>query len=277
MYYDLHIHTTASDGMFSPEQIIKYSIEFGLFGIAITDHDTIDGLEPALNYNSSTGSKLKFIPGIELNTELNDIEVHILGYFIDYKNQALKNRLQEVRECRYERAQKMINKLRSMGFQITFDYVKQLAQGDLIGRPHVAQALMAKGYVFSLKEAFDKYISKGRAAYVPRYKFTPNEAINLIKQAGGISVLAHPGLIKDQRLINEVVDMGVEGIEAYYPEHSDSQINRFLSFSSEKKLYVTGGSDFHGTSGDESRGRLGCIGVSYDLVKKLYEHKGSIS
>lgn len=271
--YDLHIHTKASDGILSAPEIIDYAVRIGLRGIAITDHDTVNGLEMAANYIRETNAVLKFIPGIELNTDYNDAEVHILGYFIDYYNQPMLARLVELRQSRLERAEKMIEKLHNMGLVINFEMVRKLAQGDLIGRPHIAQALVERGYVFSIKEAFDKYISKGRPAYVPRYKFLPAEAIEIIYKAGGIAVLAHPGLIKNNNIVNEIVALGIEGIEVYYPEHNPIQIDYYLKLCKDKDLLITGGSDFHGIGSVDSRSRLGCAGIDEEHFLKLYNHK----
>ncbi|WP_296863765.1 PHP domain-containing protein [Thermosyntropha sp.] len=269
--YDLHVHSTASDGILTPEEIIDKAINIGLEGIAITDHDTVDGLASAEKYNMENKNDLWFITGIELNTEYEEDEVHILGYFIDYNNESLVKRLVEIRQERFERARKMVDKLRNMGFNISFERVKRLAQGDLIGRPHIAQALAEVGYVFSIKEAFDKYIGKGRPGYIPRYKFEPEEAIALINGAGGIAVLAHPGLIKDQKKIMDIIAMGVEGLEVYYPEHSENQIASYLNLCKLKGLLITGGSDFHGTGSGEDKGKMGCTGIEKDLVLKLKE------
>lgn len=270
--YDLHIHTIASDGILSPEEVIDTSINMGLSGIAITDHDTVASLKIAEDYLKDMKNNFKFIPGIELNTDYKNSEVHILGYFIDYNNQPLLDKLIDLRNSRYKRAEKMIEKLRSMGFLIDFQMVKKLSGNDLIGRPHIAQALVDKGYVFSVKEAFDKYISKGRPAYIPRYKFSPNEAINLIKKAGGIAVLAHPGLIKNNLIVKEIIEMGIEGIEVYYPEHHPIQIDNYLKICEEKNLLITGGSDFHGIGSGDNRSRLGCAGINWELFNRLVEY-----
>lgn len=270
--YDLHIHTIASDGILSTEEVIDTSINMGLSGIAITDHDTVASLKIAEDYLKDMKNNFKFIPGIELNTDYKNSEVHILGYFIDYNNQPLLDKLIDLRNSRYKRAEKMIEKLRSMGFLIDFQMVKKLSGNDLIGRPHIAQALVDKGYVFSVKEAFDKYISKGRPAYIPRYKFSPNEAINLIKKAGGIAVLAHPGLIKNNLIVKEIIEMGIEGIEVYYPEHHPIQIDNYLKICEEKNLLITGGSDFHGIGLGDNRSRLGCAGINWELFNRLVEY-----
>jgi predicted metal-dependent phosphoesterase TrpH len=271
--YDLHVHTTASDGVFSPRQIIDMAIQTGLEGIAITDHDTVDGLPLALSYVSENRLNIDLIPGIELNTEYQGNEIHILGYFIDHKNYHLNKRLNEIKKARHNRAIEMINKLCDMGFSITINRVAELARGGLIGRPHIAQALIEGGYAASVKEAFSEYIGPGKPAYVPRYKFLPQEAVNLIRNAGGIPVIAHPGLLKEPSWLKYAIDIGVEGIEAYYPEHTSEQTEEFLRIGRKKGLIITGGSDFHGLDnvGGESAG-LGEVGITMDLVDNLYKH-----
>lgn len=266
--YDLHIHTTASDGILSPQKVINSAREMGLMGIAITDHDTVGGVA-SLDYNNKSFWGIEVIPGIELNTEHGDSEVHILGYFIDIFHPGLADRLEEIKNARYDRARKMTAKLKNMGLGIDFLEVEKLARGDLIGRPHIAQALAAKRYVFSIREAFEKYIGKGRPAYVPRYKFDPQEAISLVKNAGGITVLAHPGLIKNSHYIYQLIEMGIEGLEVYYPEHNQQYIKRLKKLSSKYNLVMTGGSDFHGSGSGGTRDRLGCTGISRDLMEKI--------
>ncbi len=271
MYYDLHVHSSASDGTMNPNQILDLAVEMGLPGLALTDHDTMAGLVEAEEYLERKGLPIIFIPGIELNTDYGESEIHILGYFIEYHDSPIEEPLIKIRAARFERALKMVDKLRSMGLSITFEQVQRIARGDLIGRPHVAQALMDKGFVFSLKEAFQKYIGKGRPAYIPRYKFTPDEAIALVKAAGGISVLAHPGLIKEKHMINDIIDMGVEGLEVFYPEHSERQVQEYCQLARSKQLIVTGGSDFHGTGSPENRGRLGCSGINQELFDAMVD------
>ena len=270
--YDLHVHSTASDGLLTSEELLLRADEIGLDGLAISDHDTVKGIEEAYIFLAAHPLPLQFIPGIEMNTEVEENEIHILGYFIDYHNSRLLHRLEEIKEARWERARKMVYRLKSMGLAISFEQVEKLAQGDLIGRPHVARALTEKGYVFSVKEAFDKYIGKGRPAYVPRYKFMPQEAIHLIKGAGGVPILAHPGLLRNKELIHEVIDLGIAGLEVYYPEHTSQQVDGFLQLCQQFNLLVTGGSDFHGTGRHESRSRLGCSGIDVNRFKLLYEY-----
>ena len=269
MIYDLHTHTTASDGALSPKQLIDKAVKLELLGIAITDHDTVSGIQEALDYQLQCRCQMEVIPAIEMNTENADYEVHILGYFIDHHNSNLCTRLEELKESRLKRAIDMIKKLRAMGYNITFEQVRQIAGNDLIARPHIAQALVHNNCVFSIKEAFDKLIGRGRPAYVPRYKFLPQEAIKLIKSAGGIAVLAHPGLIGSQLIIDEIIAAGIEGIEVYYPEHSPQQTDKYINLTYRHNLLVTGGSDYHGLGGEEVASRLGLTGISQEMMIRI--------
>ncbi|KUG03797.1 putative metal-dependent phosphoesterase (php family) [hydrocarbon metagenome] len=267
--YDLHVHTTASDGIFTPEQVISKAIEINLAGMAISDHDTVEGLITAEHYLKNHEIELDFMPAIEMNTELNGYEIHILGYDIDFSNQKLNQHLQDIKEARFERARKMVKKLRNMGMMIDLARVQEIAIEDLIARPHIARALMEKRYVSSEREAFDKYIGKGRAGYVPRYKFEPETALALIKEGGGASILAHPGLIKNDKMVDIILEMGVEGLEVYYPEHNRSMISKYMELCRERNLLVTGGSDFHGNTGNTHSHELGSCGISIQLFNQL--------
>lgn len=273
MVFDLHIHSTVSDGILTPEEIVQEALGLGLEGIALTDHDTVGGIEPTWQYIRNNNCRLTFVPGIEMNTEVERYEVHILGYFIDHRNDQLLTRLQELKRSREERALKMVKKLNAMGFDIKPARVAELARGHLIGRPHIAYALMEKGYVFSVREAFHKLIGNGKPAYVPRYKFLPEEAIQLVKAAGGVAVLAHPGLLNNDEMVLQLLALGVEGIEVYYPDHDEGQIEKYLQLAREKGLLITGGSDYHGTP-EEYRGKLGCTGVSHEHLLLLQERAG---
>lgn len=269
MYYDMHIHTSASDGVFSAAEVLYQACRMGLPGIAITDHDTVEGLPTAWSCLNSEQLNLELISGIELNTEVEDGEIHILGYFIDFECQQLIKDLELIKTARFERAQRMVARLREMGYAITFEQVQRLARKDLIARPHIATALMEKGYVSSIREAFNKLIGRGCPAYVPRYRFTPERAIELIHIAGGISVLAHPGLLRQPRLVDLVLEMGVEGIEAFYPEHTFEDTNYFVALAEQRGLLITGGSDFHGNAAESSRNRLGCCGINAEYMDKI--------
>ena len=272
---DLHVHSTASDGLLAPPDLIEEAVAAGLEGMALTDHDTVSGIGAAQEYTRLHHPDFWFIPGIEMNTDVGPHEVHILGYFIDPANEVLLNRLEEIRQARIQRNWKMVKKLNTMGYRISTERVVELAQGGIVGRPHIAQALVEKGYVFSVKEAFDKLIGQGKPAYVPRYKFLPEEAVQLIKGAGGVAVLAHPGLIGNEELVDKILSLDIEGIEVYYPEHSEEDTCRYLEIARRRGLIVTGGSDYHGAP-EEYRGKLGCCGVSR-VTAKLLEKRSSKS
>lgn len=267
--YDLHIHTNASDGLFSPAEVINMAEEAKLAGISITDHDTVAGLYQAEVYLKEYKTGVEFIPGIELNTEYKEEEVHILGYFIDYRQEKLIRRLTEIKAQREERAKQMVEKLQKLGWNVCFQQVKKFAQGDLVGRPHIAMALVEKGYMESIEEAFARLLAQGKPAYVPRYKFTPREAVDLVKGAGGIAVLAHPGLIRDRDVVTEVIKMGIDGMEVFYPQHDEEDIEYFQQLCRSYNLLMTGGSDFHGTSKLKIRNVLGISGLDEHNFEKL--------
>ena len=193
---DLHIHTSASDGQLSPEDVVRKSVESGLNIIAISDHDTVNGIAPALAA-ARAFHHLKVIPSIEISTDVPKGEVHILGYFIDYTDSELLSALESMHDSRKIRAQSMITKLASLGIHITWERVQEIAGRGTIGRPHIAQAMLEKGYIDSLREAFTKYISREGPAYVERDKTTPLEAVALILRANGLPVLAHPLTLND--------------------------------------------------------------------------------
>jgi len=243
---DLHIHTTASDGRLSPADIVRKSAELGLTTIAITDHDTVDGVVPALEA-AEAFPQLKVIPGVELSTDVPHGEVHLLGYFIDYTDQKLLTRLEGMRNSRQERAQKMIAKLREFGIAIEWQRVQELAGGGSIGRPHIAEAMLEKGYIPSFKEAFTRYIGRDGPAYVEREKITSVEAVELVLLANGLPVLAHPLTDSDpETLIPQLKAAGLVGIEACYNSYHADTIKYLSALAEQHSLIVTGGSDYHG-------------------------------
>jgi len=242
---DLHIHTTASDGRLEPKEIVALAISVGLDVIAITDHDTIDGVVPALAAAQNSGS-ITVIPGVEINTDVARGEVHVLGYFIDYTDAGLTATLQKLRDSRRERAQKMIAKLADLGKKIEWQRVNELAQGGTIGRPHISQALFEKGYVSSEKEAFDKYIGHNKPAYVERYKLLPADVVKLILEARGLPVLAHPADIDGlDELMPKLKAVGLIGLEVYYRDYSSDTIERLAKIAKQYDLIPTGGTDYH--------------------------------
>lgn len=265
---DLHIHTTASDGLLSPQEVVEWASRKKLCAVAITDHDTIKGIQPAME--ASSQYNIEVIPGIEFSTEYMDEEIHILGYYIDYKQDWLMAKLDEIYESRYNRAIKMIDKLSAMGMNISLEQVKELAEGGTIGRPHIARALQENGYICNMKDAFKLYIGKGCPGYVERYRISCQEAIYMIKQLGGVPVLAHPGLINNKDCIDTILDMGVEGIEVYHTKHDDETIRYALKAVAHRKLLITGGSDCHGIFVNNEP-ILGNVWVDYKYVQLLQE------
>ncbi|HHW02782.1 MAG TPA: PHP domain-containing protein [Thermoanaerobacterales bacterium] len=268
MKVDLHIHTTFSDGRLTPAEVVKISHEMGLRAIAITDHDTVEGIPYAIE-ESRKYKNIEVIPGIEINTYYSDQEVHILGYFIEYNNVELKKKLSDLLQKRIERTRKITEKLIQLGINITFEEIKSRAQGPSIGRPHVARALIDKGYANSIEDAFDKFLNPGRPAYVPRYKITPFDAVDIIKLSNGIPVLAHPGLLGKKQIINELIDYGIMGIEVYHKDHNMEQVKYYMNIASEKKLLMTGGSDSHG----ETPLLLGTLDIPREFVLELKYEK----
>jgi len=265
---DLHIHSTASDGRFSPAEIVRQSAEHGLTTIAICDHDTVDGVAPALKA-AKAFPRLKVIPGIEINTDVPSGEGHILGYFIDYTNHELQTTLKRLRNSRQGRAQGMIAKLENLGIHIDWQRVQEIARDGAIGRPHIAQAMLEKGYITSLREAFIKYIGRGGPAYVERDKITPVEAVQLILQAGGLPVLAHPLTIDNpETMVAELKAAGLVGIEAYYDGYNGNEINSLVSLANKYNLITTGGSDYHGLDASNET-MIGDVEVPAESVEQL--------
>ena len=246
---DLHVHTNASDGKLSPAELIKLAARNGLGLLAITDHDTVSGIVPSLDA-ARAFPDLKIIPGVEISSHAPGSEVHVLGYFINYEDPELLIQLAALRDSRQDRAKAMVEKLRGLGLDISLERVQQIAGDGSIGRPHIAQALMEKGYVSSFQEVFTRYIGQGGPAYVERIKLTPDEAVKLILKSGGLPVLAHPSTINDaEAVVSRLADRGLVGLEAYYKDYTDEQRHDMVSLAHRYKLIATGGSDFHGIDG----------------------------
>jgi predicted metal-dependent phosphoesterase TrpH len=266
---DLHLHTTASDGRLEPKEIVAMAIRVGLDVIAVTDHDTIDGVVPALDAASASHS-LRVIPGVEINTDVALGEVHILGYFIDYTDKKLAAMLQKLRDARRERAQKMVAKLSDLGMKIDWQRVSELAQGGTVGRPHISQALFEKGYVRSEKEAFDKYIGHNGPAYVERYKLLPVEVVRLILDAQGLPVLAHPADIADlDELVPKLKAVGLVGLEVYYRDYGSEIVARLAKIAKQYDLITTGGTDYH-AFGDSLEVEMGRAISPASSVEQLF-------
>ena len=265
---DLHLHSTASDGRFTPAEIVQQAAEQGLNVIAITDHDSVGGIAPAL-VAAKAFPRLKVIPGIELSTYVPQGEVHVLGYFIDYANREFRVTLEGLRNSRLERAQGMIAKLQNLGIHIDWGRVQEIAGTGSIGRPHIAQAMLEKGYITSFEEAFDKYISRDGPAYFEREKMSPVEAVALVLQVNGLPVLAHPFTASNtETLIAELKAAGLVGIEAYYDGYTADETSRLVSLAERYGLIATGGSDYHGLK-TASETALGSVDVPMESVERL--------
>lgn len=265
-YADLHVHTIESDGTYTPAQLIKAALERGLSAIAITDHDTVGAIAQALE--EAQGTTLEIIPGIELTAQQDNKEIHLLGYFLNYQQPELLNKLQLVQQNRIQRVYKIVENLKESGVKLNAQTVFNISGRGTVGRMHIARALLLDGWVNSTAEAFRKYIGDNSPAYVCGFRLSVLEAIKLIKDAGGVAVLAHPYMLaNDEELITEFAGYGLQGLEVHYPEHSQSQVNFYLELAKKLGLLVTGGSDFHGSVKPDIK--LGTIKIPFELVEKL--------
>jgi hypothetical protein len=264
---DLHVHTTASDGLLSPSKIIEEAAGRGLSFIAITDHDTTAAIEEATKAGTVAG--VTVIPGIELNTEYKGKEMHILGYFVDIYQKWFQELLAHIKNAREARAHRILDKLKTYyGMDIPWDLVQAIAGSASIGRPHIARAMLRLGLIKDMGEAFNNYISQDSPAYVPRYKMIPEEAIGHIRKLGGVAVVAHPGLLADKSAIFHAIDNGVDGLEVYHTKHDGKDEQYLKAIADNYRLIVTGGSDCHGelVDGDIT---LGAVKVPDEVMYKL--------
>ncbi len=273
MKIDLHTHTSASDGSFTPDELIQEAIEKELEILSITDHDTIS----AFDNISSIPPKIKLITGIEISAEF-PTTLHILGYGFDTKNIKFRNTISELQKFRETRNKKMLKNMFEMGFQITWEELSKEANGEIIGRPHFAKLMVKKNYVCSIQEAFDKYLKKGAPLYLNKKRLTPQKAIELILQADGIPVLAHPYQTKLQdneleNLITRFINFGLKGIEVFYSKHTQIQVQKYLHYAKKYDLLVTGGTDFHGSNKPEIK--LG-INISVSLIQPFLNSLNSL-
>lgn len=261
------MHSNLSDGTNTPEEIVDLAAKAGMTTIALTDHDIVDGIERAQKKGAERG--VEVIPGIEFTCEVPKNEVHILGYYIDRNNPELQETLKKVQEDRVSRVYRIIEKLKGLGVNLDPEEVFKLSGKKVPGRPHVARALIAKGFVADFKEAFSKYLDFRAPAYVSHYKLTPVEAIRLIKQAGGIAVFAHPGLSNYDEKIPELAAAGLRGLEACYPGYQmNGNERRYRKLADKLGLLITGGTDFHG----ENAGRdlkIGDVSVPDEILQRL--------
>ena len=266
---DLHTHTSASDGTHSPTELVTLAKEHGIEAIAITDHDTIEGLPEAFETGERLG--IEVITGMELSIEYNPVSMHILGLLIDPENESLNKCLTELQYSRSTRNPKIIEKLNDLGMPITMEAVEKISGGGQVGRPHIAAALLKNGHVNNIQEAFDKYLKKGAVAYFERHRLSREQAADVIHGAGGLLILAHPGTLgidgSDlENLLSELKDAGFDGIEVFYNNHSQVEEDRLMKIADKLEFVISGGTDFHGENKPSIK-----LGVGYGNMAIPYE------
>ncbi len=266
-FADLHVHTFYSDSTFSPEEVVSCASEKGLSAIAICDHDSVDGIAPCTEIGDRMG--VEIIPGIELTVEKADIEIHILGYFMDYKVEWFAKKLREIQKARVERIHKMVEKLNAEGIDVKAEDVFALAGKGSVGRLHLAQAMLKTGKVTTFREVFDKYIGFKKPCYVTNIRFTPREVLEALLKIGGVPVLAHPNVTGADEYIPELIGYGLRGIEVYHTDHRPSVTKHYEALAKGYGLLSTGGSDCHGLG--KGRVLLGGVRVPYTIVEALRE------
>ncbi len=276
-YIDLHTHSLKSDGSMTPAEVVQEAKKAGLSAIALSDHDTVDGLPEAIAEGKKIG--IEVVPAIEFSVQ-SKTETHILGYYIDYENPELKKILEEVVDLRIERNHVTCQRLNELGFDITLEEVRALAPNNFVGRAHFARVLMDKGYTQSVKEGFDKYMSAGQYAYCEKQRLTAEQAVKLIKKCGGLAFVAHPHLIKisDEELIEllkRLKEYGLDGVEGYYTDYTPEMQEKFQSMAEELGLLISGGTDFHAKMKPHiSIGTgLGNMKIPYEVLEKIKEKK----
>ncbi len=267
MRIDLHTHTTASDGLLPPADLVALARRHGVQVLAVADHDTTDGVDPAMEAGVRLG--VEVIPAVEINTDTDAGDVHVLGYYVHHRQRWFQEFLRRLRDGRERRAERMVEKLNALGIPLEMARVRALAEGA-VGRPHVARALVEAGVVATTEEAFQKYIGRSGPAYVERASVSPPQAVQIIRRAGGIPVLAHPGWGVPDDLIRDLAAAGLEGLEVYYPDHTPAMVEHYLALARDLGLLVTGGTDFHG--GDlATRTPPGSQYVPREVVERLRE------
>lgn len=272
--YDLHTHTTYSDGTFTVEELLKRAKYIGLKGIAITDHDTMEGISEGKEIAHELD--LKFIPGIEFSCSYQGYEIHILGYFLNDKSEKLASKLIELKKARKERNEKIIKKLNNLGLKITMEEIEKEATGTIVSRAHICNVMMNKGFVYSKGEAFKQYLGRNGVAYVEKGSSDPIEIIKLIKECRGISALAHPSLICDSRertekIIDILLEAGLDGLEVEYSSYTPKEIKYYRKLATEKGLLKVGGSDFHG--GNRVGVDIAHASITEEDIKDLLERE----
>jgi 3',5'-nucleoside bisphosphate phosphatase len=270
--FDLHVHTTASDGTLTPAQVVREAAASGLVAIAITDHDSIEGVPEALDASANLGDPVSVIPGVELSAVHESLDVHILGYFLDHCDPRLRVHLSDLRTARLNRARAIVETLDAAGYELSLDEVMDLSEGGAVGRSHVARALVHRGHAADVSDAFRRLLGRGRPFYVPKDVRTPSEVLQVILDAGGIPVLAHPGVTGADDLIPDLVAGGLAGLEAYHSEHDPDEQEHYALLARELGLLVTGGSDYHGPTAPNPH--LGGVEMPDSILADLYGAAG---
>lgn len=271
---DLHVHSTFSDGSYTPEELAGMGKDAGLSAMALTDHDTTNGIDRFMAACESVG--LKGVPGVEISGNVSKGTLHILGYYIDIKDENLQIVLQRIRDGREERNHLILEKINKLGFAMEMHEVAAFAGEDVVGRPHFAQAMIAKGYVRDKDDAFGRYLAKGLSCYADRFRLSDTDAVAEILRVGGVPILSHPftlGLSNGElrKYVAKLCEAGLKGIEVYYSEHGDDRVRCYLGLAKEFGLVVTGGSDFHGDINPRIRlgAGFGNLNISDDIVVGL--------
>ncbi len=267
-YADLHIHTNKSDGLYSVEEIFKKAKEAELSAIAITDHDTVAAVEEAIHFSKIYN--IEYIPAVELSAMFGEKEVHIVGLYINWKDKEFLKKLSHFQKKRVERAINIVDKLKENKILIEFEELYEMTDNlNNIGRLHIARLLLKKGYIKNIKEAFEKFLSEGKPAYIEKAKLSVSEALEIVKQADGISILAHPGIVNKDEMIEIWKKQGLDGIEVFHPDHTNEDAAHYFDYANKYNLLVSGGSDFHGEIREYSL--IGRIKLPYEHYVKIKE------
>lgn len=273
MRFDLHVHTTASDGTLTPSELVRSAAERELAALAITDHDSVEGVQEALDAAAALSSRcVTVIPAVELSAVHGSTDVHILGYFIDHTDAVLTAHLADLRAARMRRAEAIVGALAAAGYDISLPEVLDLSDGGAVGRSHVARALVGRGQVEDVADAFRRLLGRGRPFYVPKDVRTPSEVISVVLDAGGVPVLAHPGVTKADDLIPTLAVEGLAGIEAFHTEHDPREQERYRRLAAEHGLITTGGTDYHGPAAPNPP--LGAVDMPAHVLQDLFEAAG---
>ena len=283
---DLHLHTTFSDGTLSPTELVRLCASRGLKVIAVTDHDSTEGIQEALA-TAEEHPGVTIIPGIELSTDVPGSEIHLLGYYVQYQDPQFQDTLLELREGRDQRARKIVEKLEALGVGVSWERVEELSGGGAIGRPHIAQAMVERGYVKYPRDAFDEYLGRNGPAYVGRTRLTPAMAVEMLAKNGALPVMAHPSFYttdddKDQtevlkeRLL-ELKQVGLVGVEVHYKDYSAEQVSQYAAIAEELELIPCGGSDYHaaGNPGEPEPGSVGPPMSTVELLRSTHQRQSA--